>query len=250
MTVVKGAFDSSKDHPRGVTVVAGYVANVAAWEAVERQWDNQLALAGLNRFRLSEVKHRFRDWLSVVEPFAEIAGKGLRSITASLKDTDWATLNHDSEYRKLCPHREHACLDMLFGVLAEDVALEFNGAPTCIVFDNDWGNRDAIVRIHDTWASRTRYPRFDVFLKGDTGWDAVPLQCADLIAGLMRLSPDWRAQLDRGPGSLEAINLWKDPIAKIASSAAGNGRGTMWSAAIAAEVEKVLRRKEDGGEGG
>jgi hypothetical protein len=163
---------------------------------------------------------------------------GLRSVTSSLRDTDWSRLDHDSEYRKICPHREHACLDLLFGVLADDLRLEFDNQPVSVVFDNDYGNTKSMFKVYEAWRERTAHAGFHIMLKGDLPWDSVPLQCADMVAGLLRINPLSLAMLaDRIDSPYD-----DDPISDIAGMALSYGRGAMWSSSIAEKVEKLIRR--------
>lgn len=239
MMVLRAAFDASMEHPCGVTTVAGYIADEAQWEAVERRWNGQLLLAELDKFHLSDIRKRFVDWLRVVKPFAEIARDlQLRSITASLKDTDWSALTLDPEYQELWPRREHACLDLLFGALADDVRLEFNNEPVAVVFDNDYGKTEAMFKVYDGWRERTGHPGFNIFVKGGVPWDSVPLQCADMVAGLLRLNPFSRAILD---DDVRGLND-DDPLAEVANTALSLGSGVVWSAPIAKRVEAIRAR--------
>jgi hypothetical protein len=241
MVFIRAAFDSSKDHERGVTVVAGHIGDADTWATIDAPWNARLALEELESFHLSEVKQRFTKgaWLDIVRPFAAIIAKSaLRGVSASLKDSDWAELNHDSAYLKECPHREHACLDMLWDVLHQERELQFGGEPVTIVFDKDWGNRDAVVRLHEAWSERTGRPGFNIFLKGDLSWDCVPLQAADMAAGLLRLNPFSRAWLND-----ESLAGHFDELSRVAANASGGShRGTMWSKALAKRAEEALRK--------
>jgi hypothetical protein len=241
MAVIRAAFDSSKDQPAGVTVVAGYIADADQWQSIEQPWRNARTLAGLTNFHLTDIRRRFFNWEDVVLPFADIIKTAnLRSVTSTLKDTDWALLDDDSAYRSLCPSREFACLHMFFDALAAEVRFGFHDEPVAVVFDNDWGGRrDAIVRIHDAWCKRTGHAGFDIFLKGGVPWDAVPLEASDLAAGLMRLDPFWKSRLD------DKDALFKNNrIMDLASRALGNSRGVMWSAALAAKVESLKAERD------
>jgi hypothetical protein len=238
--MLRAAFDSSKDHPHGVTVVAGYIADATKWQSIEERWNNRLAVERMELFHLAEIRGRYPGdhWLSVVESFASIVQKAeLRSISSILKDTDWSSLDHKSEYRKLYPERQHACLDMLWQVLAEDVRLQFNSEPIAVVFDKDWGNCDAVRRLHDAWRKRTDHPGFNIFFKGDVPWDVVPLQCADMVAGLLRKDPFSRSMLDE-----EITFDGNNPIAHVAQMARPSSRGALWSKDVVERVEAQFRR--------
>jgi len=240
---LRAAFDVSKCSPHGITTVAGYIAPADQWKAVEERWNKQLGHAGLEAFHLAEIKRQYgTHWLDIVRPFAQIVRDvGLRSATAMLKDTDWAVADHDAAYRKICPHREHACLDLIFGVVADDVRLEFENQPVALVFDNDYGNHKAVVRVHSAWCQRTGHAGFNIYRKGEMAWDSVPLQCADMVAGLLRVNPFSHALLNDDLRSIDD----NDPVAEVAHTTLSAGRGAMWSAPIAIKVEALLRRKGD-----
>jgi len=127
---------------------------------------------------------------------------------------------------------------MLFPVLADDIRLQFNNDPIVIVFDNDYGNHKAVEKIHSAWRERSGHPGFSIFPKGGVPWDCIPLQCADLVAGLLRVNPFSLAMLNRRLNNLGD----DDPVSDIAGLALNNGRGAMWSASISDEVEAFLRR--------
>jgi hypothetical protein len=239
MVVIRAAFDASMDSPSGVTTIAGYVADADKWESIEERWNGLLFLAGLKTFHLNEIKTRYSDdghWIEVVRPFAKlVADAELRSVNAVLKDSDWSRHDRDPAYRAVCPRREHACLDLLFGILAEDLRLEFGDDPAVVVFDNDYGTQQAVLEIHNAWTERTGHPGFNIFFKGGVPWDSVPLQCADMVAGLLRMNPFNRALLDNDPSGLDE----NDPLASVAGLALSSGRGSMWSDAIAKRVAEM-----------
>ena len=246
MTVlfIRAAFDASMDHPKRtetpVTAVAGYVGNVDAWEAVEPLWNEQLLKVNLGSFRLNDIRKNFRDdsWMDVVRPFAEIIQDAdLISVAGSLWDADWLKADHPPEYLEICPRRQHACLDILLNPLAEVISLDFEKAPTVLVFDNDFESREAIIRVQDAWCERTGNPKFDLFLKGDFPWDAVPLQCADMLAGLMRLDTFYREWLRSGSADIPSDSSMLFNIAGMAR--AKRGRGALWSSAIGEKVEEL-----------
>ncbi|OBQ59607.1 hypothetical protein EFV37_21985 [Mesorhizobium loti] len=238
MAIIRAAFDSSKDQPAGITTVAGYLGNETAWLGIEERWNNALGVARIADFHLKDIKHRFNDWVDVITPFAGIlAQSNLRSVTASMKDTDWSDFGYHAAFREVLPTREAACLYLLFGVLADDVRLTFDNAPIVVVFDNDWGGkREGVVRVHDAWCRDTGHPGFNIFMKGGVSWDSIPLQAADLIAGLLRQSAFWRRGLDmlQEPGPI-------DPLSDLTIRALNQSRGAIWSKAYADKVAEVMR---------
>lgn len=228
MVTVRAAFDSSKDHPCGSTVVAGYIADADKWQDIEEPWNLRLRLEGLEEFHLSEIKSRFTNWKAVVKPFADLASDAdLRCVYAAISDNEWAGRTRDPQYEKDCPFREHACLDLLFTVLAEEAHQSFKNEPVAIVFDGDWGNHEAVLRVYNAWRERTNHLGFNILLKAGVPWRAVPLQCADMLAGLLRLSPVTKARLN---GVLDADG---GELGAMQFAATANGRGALWSEALA-----------------
>jgi hypothetical protein len=248
MAVIRAAFDASMDRPCGITSVAGYIGDAHAWQDVEERWLNRLNVARLDRFRLTDVLFEFGlvAGLQCAEEFARIlASSQLRFINAYMLDTDWALLDKDTDYSHIYPRREHACLDMLLGVLAEEARLEFKGEPIAVAFDNDYGNTKMAARVYEAWRARTGHPGFQVisFIAGEQPWDFVPLQCADLVAGVVRQDPFskdlLRASSER---TLDAIDM-ASPVAAVARMAMSKGRGAMWSLSLAGEIEEILNRR-------
>ena len=252
MTVIRAGFDSSKDNPCGTTVVAGFIAGADKWRSIEGQWNGLLALAGLETFHLTEIKHRFgSNWVEVVEPFGDLLESvELRSISAILRDVDWSQQDHSPAYKAILPYREHAALYMLFGILAEDIELEFNNEPVAIVFDNDWDPPEkageSVIRIHNAWRERNQKPPFDIFLKGRTDWESIPLQAADFLAGVLRVNPFPAMMLKQNDlGWLTA----ETPLAKLTRSLTTNGRGNFWSKDVAEKVAAIKKGLASSSEG-
>ena len=239
--LIRAALDSSKDEPRGTTVIAGHIATIEAWEAIEDDWNLQLGLSGVSKFRLSDItagKSR-EEWVPIVKPFVDIFSRssGFRTVSAMLRDKDWDTLDHTPEYKRMCPSREYACLDMNWGSIAHERKYTFGGEPIAIVLDRDWGDSEGIFRVYDNWRARTGEPKF-TFVDKDKSWGCVPLQTADLLAGLTRRSPDQAAMLQ---GRLQA-HSGIDEVTSLALSMGDGGHGAMWSLAIAEQIETALAR--------
>ena len=164
MIVVRGAFDASMDSPSGITAVAGYLGTPLDWQAVEEKWNPLLLLHGLERLRMTELfhSHGFSEALKIAQDFAEIAGESrLRFICAHMLDTDFASLDKEDEFLKVYPQRQHACLDLLLTVLAQDLELEYRNIPAAIIFDNYYGNMEIAGRVYEKWKARQGHPGFD-----------------------------------------------------------------------------------------
>lgn len=247
VVVIRGAFDASLDRPAGITAIAGYVGDSDDWGPVEEKWNLLLAVKGMQRFRLNEVFQRYRqqDAVECALDFADIiAQSNLRSVYAYILDTDWTGLDKDSEYRRIYPRPQHACLDLFLGVLSSELDLQFKGQPNAIVFDNDYDKLEYAARIYDTWRSRNNHPGFGAiaFIKGTMNWDVVPLQCADLLAGIIRKDPIAIDDL-KGPDDRTNPPMLAKSVSHVRLRAmAKGGRGTHWSLAVAKEMEELLRK--------
>jgi hypothetical protein len=243
--MIRAAFDASMDSPSGVTAVGGYLGLVGTWDRLEERWSKRLAARGLDRFRATDIFQRYRRDEAIkccLEFSGLINSSGLRFACAHMLDTDWTSIDKNSAYLELYPQRQHACLDMLLNIIAEVVTIDFADLPISIVFDNDYGNTEFAGRVYDAWRTRKGHSGFQsvTFIKGENEWDAIPLQCADLLAGLTR----------RTPHSREALNALNEPIhgeisdeTRALLRAMPNGRGTRWSLAIARELEEIIKKR-------
>lgn len=244
MAVIRAAFDASMDHPCGITAVAGYIGDADEWVRVEEGWRLLLGVNKMESFHLKEVFGRFgrAEGLRVTEQFANLVRRSkLRSVHSLMLDSDWSALDKDSEYAKLYPERQHACLDMLFQILGEEVDLEFKGERIAVVLDQDYGPISRPAAIYEAWKERIGHPGFGVisFTKGELGWDTVPLQCADMLAGLLRQDPISRMTLTEWLAGYKTPQKLT-PLTRIATKAKNNGRGNLWSLEIAKSVSKSI----------
>ena len=247
LVMLRAAFDASMDSPAGVTAVAGYIASVDKWDAVEEKWNNCLAINGLDRFRMTELfqerpYERALEIISDLSKVLESESKDLRHATAHMNDVDWGDLEKDSEYLHIYPHRQHACLDMCLDSISSAIRSLKTDVPVTVVFDNDYGNTEMAARVYEAWRERTGHPGFAAisFIKGSHEWESVPLQCADLLAGLIRRSPVSRNELD-SLNFATPKNL--DPFTRSLWSARWcGGHGVQWSLEIAKEAEELRKR--------
>lgn len=247
MITVRGAFDASMDSGSGITAIAGYVGLVSDWEAVEEQWNAQLRERGIENFHSSAVFREFEAGaVDVIRDFARIAGESrLRFVSAHMLDTDWSAQERPDEYARLYKERQHACLDLLLEVIAEDLNLEFKGIPASIVFCSDYGKSAWAMRVYDAWLTRTKYSGFGMisFTPGEKEWDIVPLQCADMLAGLVRHNSHALKDLESMDG--RAFGQKLAPIAEVAHTAMTKGRGTRWSFALAKELAEIIKKRRE-----
>jgi hypothetical protein len=127
---------------------------------------------------------------------------------------------------------------MALDALAHERKYTFEGEPIAVVFDRDWGNSESFDRVYDTWLERTGEERFTV-AERDESWCCVPLQAADLLAGLTRISPFETSML------LGRVREYRgsDEITNLALRASGDGgSGRAWSLALVEQVEATLMR--------
>lgn len=253
LLMLRAGFDASMDSPAGVTVVGGYTGSISEWEAVEKRWNAQLDIDEISSFRMTEMMRRFglEIGLDRVEPYVKIVGESsLRGVYAVMLDTDWTKAAKDPEYLRVCPQRQHACLDLLLTILEEDMSTGVAERPLMLVaFDNDYGNSEIAARVYEAWRERTGHPGFAgiTYAKGEAEWDSVPLQCADLLAWLTRRNPMWRQQLERGTVAAPPPKM--DKLFRLALKASSQGRGAMWSDALAKSVaERLSQMKGASGE--
>jgi hypothetical protein len=246
LVLVRAAFDASMDSPSGNTVVAGYSGTIGEWESVEDRWNRQLLIDRWPSLRMADLTARFGldGALKRATPYVEILGNSqLRAAYALLRDVDWSSSIRDAEYTKVYPHRQHACLDLLLGVFAEDVRLGYDEEPSVMVaFDNDYGNSEIAARVYEAWRSRTGHPGFTgvTYAKGNSEWDGVPLQCGDLLAWLTRRSAIWKSHLEKG-FEFQSPDFY-DELTLLAIRTTARGRGVMWSDAIAKAVQETLKK--------
>jgi hypothetical protein len=243
--MIRAAFDASMDSPSGVNAVGGYLGHIETWERLEERWNALLGLYRLERFRLTNVFHRFKEE-QALEITAQFAGlinsSGLKHAAAHMLDTDWTAIQKDTDYLAVFPQRQHACLDMVLGNVAGVAKDFFPGTPVAVVFDNDYGNVTMAGRVYDAWCERAGHAGFGAvtFIKGENDWEVVPLQCADLLAGLTRRAPYSRDLLNGlGFRPLGTKDGDMPLITRCLLRAMPHGYSSSWSLAIAKGVQET-----------
>ena len=112
------------------------------------------------------------------------------------------------------------------------------------MFDNDYGNVELATRVYENWRDRTKHPGFGAvaFIKGQQQWDTVPLQCADLLAGVIRRDPRTKDSLK---SKADRVNppIFAQSISMVGLKATAlSGRGTIWSIARAKEIDELIKK--------
>lgn len=180
-----GSFDESRR--AGVTSVAGYVAPLAEWKRVEAAWRDELSWYRLECFRLSDIRYEFsvERQEDLVRSFKRvIESSQIHAIGSALLDSDWKEENWGSmsTVRLSSPYEQ--ALDMAFGLIGKLTNQHYPGERVGIMCCPD-ASED---KIEVAYKRKERdYPQF---ISGSIGRgrDVVPLQVADLGAGLLRES--------------------------------------------------------------
>jgi hypothetical protein len=189
-------FDKSSDAARGITSVAGYVASLDEWQAVERRWNSAITywsrLEGfrdLGGFHMSVLERSIgkENAELCVKYFSQILLQSrLQGIGAAILNDDWERSDWgDNKTIKLGSTYEQ-CLDLALDVLARHVNEAYPGKSIDVVCCRD-------ARAHYIeQAFNRKAQQFSLFgtLTTGTGANITLLQCADLGAGTLRLK--WR----------------------------------------------------------
>lgn len=242
LMVLRAYFDASNTHPLGVTCIGGHVGDEAAWAALEGRWIEARKDWRLERFHLTDLPHQLgRDNAALcVRNFAGLIGDSdVRGFCAGLRDEDWDefvknALNQEEMIAQF-PTRYHYALDMVLGHLSMQIGLNLPDEDVLVTLDRD-APVEASQAIFDRWA--TKNPRLcGLAILHFPENRIVPLECADLYAGMKRR--DWAErgfESERAEGTYGAIT-WDD---RARMRAGGRGSyGSMWSFKIEDHIAQI-----------
>ena len=232
MALLQAYFDASFTDGPGTTSIGGYVGTEEQWIKVEKAWQENLNLWGIEYFHLAELLSgntslgREKGELCALS-FARIIYEfSLHHLVSSFRDADWADDLKQSS-KEYFPESYHICLDMVLKSLSVHMQETFPNDFVAIVMDRDTGHIAAAEKIFWitkqansqlfslTYADRRRFPL---------------LQCPDLLAGEERKA--W----------LSAQGWTRDETRLIYEMARPNiGRGSHWSLEIEAAIIHALK---------
>lgn len=186
MAVVRAYLDASHDAKRSdYYVVAGFAAPSAVWESIEREWLEELAIWNLNDFHMTDIYHSLGhergtlcigSFSNIMRKYQEAYGFGIACEIEFWKNTD---TGYDHPY--------HFCLSNTFSVLKTQQTLEEDNSDIALIVDQDFTPSDLAQAIFD--AHKREYDNFSTLTFGNRK-SIVPLQCADLAAGALRMQWD------------------------------------------------------------
>ncbi|QQP88767.1 hypothetical protein IGS68_22560 [Skermanella sp. TT6] len=187
LALLSAYFDKSATEPVGVTSVAGYVAPLVEWERVEAEWAEHLAFWGLKRLHFSEIEQdlgREKGILCVKGFESIIAKSSIDAIGAALLDRDWHRddWKRDETPKLSSPYEQ--CLDMVLKCLGKHTEERFPGADVAVFFDQD-AAEDCILSVFRT--AQINHPHL-ISANVGSSLRFLPIQCADLGAGMLRKS--------------------------------------------------------------
>lgn len=170
-----------------ISSVAGYLAPLDDWQAVEAEWDKALVDWKLKRFHLSHLvrdvgRERAQACLGYFRRIIE--SSDLMAIGSAVFNDDWwrQDWGEDTTVRLDSPYEQ--CLDLVLKAIGNATGKEFQGEKVAIVCDLDAPENI----IFGAFCRRRKdYPQFTTATIGSS-YDVIPLQCADLGAGLLRKS--------------------------------------------------------------
>jgi hypothetical protein len=235
MALRKGYFDASFTEPTGVASIGGYVGTEDQWAKVEKAWNENLDLWGLEEFNLAPL---LAGQTSIGRTNAEIcalsfariiSGSELHSIASAVRESDWQLKATRARYFIQFPRSYYHCFDMLLDVLDEHMRLEFSNDRVDIVMDRDAPEEPA-QEIFKKWKARSQ--QFVSLTFADRTRCRM-IQCADLQAGT------------EGKGWL-ASQAWNYPeTSNLFALAQGHkGRSAFWSIETQMQIENVMANLE------
>lgn len=194
-----GYFDTSSTEVKsGITAMAGYIGDSAAWSALEEQWSRELSLWRIERFHRAEMKHmlgRERGELCI-RAFAQlIRASSLTNVWAAVIDHDWDALAKPKSFSTRFSSSRHFCFEHVLSQLSVWCKDEARSDQLDLVFDDDMapGAAEAIYAEYE-WSSL--HPNLARPMKWARSSSHFGIEVADLVAGAPGLLARVRTDLD------------------------------------------------------
>jgi hypothetical protein len=182
LAMLRAYLDASKSDAGGnYYVVAGFVAPADTWNEIEQEWRAETALWGLDDFHLADIPYHLghEKGSLCIRSFANIMQKsGAYGVGIACEVDFWN--RQDTGYE----HPYHFCFGQVLSVIHEQQLLEKNIDPMALIVDQDFEPNDLAQAVFDAY--KNEYPIFKSVTFGHRK-EFVPLQCADLAAGALRL---------------------------------------------------------------
>ncbi|MCB1423361.1 MAG: DUF3800 domain-containing protein [Nitratireductor sp.] len=228
LAIVRAYLDASYDVKRSdYYVVAGFAAPSDVWKKIEKEWQEELAIWELDDFHLTDIYRCLGhergtlcigSFSNIMRKYKENYGFG---IACELEFWN----NTDTGYE----HPYHFCLSTAFSVLKTQQSLERDDSDIALIVDQDFSPNETAQAIFD--AHKKEYPNFSTLTFGHRK-SIVPLQCADLAAGALRM------QWDKGIFSDN-----QEVIQHIMGAMGSGGRFSVYSQAAADQIDQILKER-------
>ena len=202
-------FDETGTHDSSVvTAIGGYVATASEWAAVEEEWLPILAEVadkGVTHFHLSHCLMNIGEFALCDNPtrnylitqFAKILGRHeLAPIFSAVVQADWDALDDGGAFFQAFPTPIALCFENLVRGLASWTAKYADGEKVVPMFAyrQEWTTGAGLgAPILQLYGGQPWYRRFLAAIAFGWPQEIVPLQGADLFAGLMRRDVESRA---------------------------------------------------------
>lgn len=243
-TVLKGYFDGSWTHPSGVTLIAGHVATEQDWKNFEELWRRELDYWRLEKLHLAELERQLghENGTLCKRAFARLIhsdGRGLHGVLVGINDDDWDEYRQSNpDAQRVYPRRYDAVADMLFRNLGQLSQLRGNDVRLDVTMDQDREPVSFVESMFQQW--KDRYPDHLGTIQFSRSSECIPLQVADLLAGLNQR--DWfkhgfTFERDTPFPNFDSID------ARAALWAAGTSSDVGWWSAKTAEKVEVARKE-------
>ncbi len=183
--------------------------------------------------------------------FARIIGRSpLKPIAAIVDNADWFGAPFAAQYRAIHRRPQHAGLSMLLSVLKDDVNLTYKEDSCAVLLDHDYGSIEQAGAVYGEWCRRSGLPE-DYFAIAHAKPGSIEKQCADLVAGAIRLDKVFTPfHLTRGPLGPEFERRHSDPGFQLVNAITSGKawRSSAWSLELQRRADEAITRLSQSGE--